>query len=251
MAYVAVKGGERRSQRPRLARRGTPRRSRHPDLAVAQIREQLGPGDRPGHGGGIAVRSRARGAGDQAGAGRSDRGRVSAARLPHHPAALRSYAPVDTASMRAARRISAIFKDLPGGQTLGPTYDYTHRLLDFRTARGQPAPDAPPAPRPICRAMPRVPDILGTRGTAGTRQTGPDRMRTGRPDARAIDISRRSRCPAAGPGARRRGLPPGDRLLHPARLRRQHILSPARSASARSSIEIEPAELGFASISAT
>ncbi len=28
----------------------------------------------------------------------------------------------------------AIFKDLPGGQVLGPTYDYTHRLLDFELA---------------------------------------------------------------------------------------------------------------------
>lgn len=26
---------------------------------------------------------------------------------------------------------SATFKDVPGGQLLGPTYDYTHRLLDF------------------------------------------------------------------------------------------------------------------------
>jgi alpha-D-ribose 1-methylphosphonate 5-triphosphate synthase subunit PhnI len=38
--------------------------------------------------------------------------------------------PVDTAAMRVQRRISAIFKDLPGGQVLGPTYDYSP-LLDF------------------------------------------------------------------------------------------------------------------------
>lgn len=37
----------------------------------------------------------------------------------------------DTDSMRVERRISAAFKDLPGGQILGPCYDYTHRLLDF------------------------------------------------------------------------------------------------------------------------
>ncbi len=42
--------------------------------------------------------------------------------------------PVQTAAMRLQRRISAIFKDLPGGQLLGPTYDYTQRLLDFRLA---------------------------------------------------------------------------------------------------------------------
>ena len=30
--------------------------------------------------------------------------------------------------------ISATFKDIPGGQILGPTFDYTHRLLDFKLA---------------------------------------------------------------------------------------------------------------------
>ena len=38
---------------------------------------------------------------------------------------------IDTSSMRVERRISAIYKDIPGGQALGPTFDYTHRLLDF------------------------------------------------------------------------------------------------------------------------
>lgn len=39
--------------------------------------------------------------------------------------------PLDTAKMQLIRRISATFKDVPGGQILGPTYDYTQRLLDF------------------------------------------------------------------------------------------------------------------------
>lgn len=39
--------------------------------------------------------------------------------------------PIDTAKMQVMRRISATFKDVPGGQILGPTYDYTQRLLDF------------------------------------------------------------------------------------------------------------------------
>src|SRR6185312_8866780 len=68
--------------------------------------------------------------------------------------------PVDTAAMRAARRISAIFKDLPGGQTLGPTYDYTHRLLDFDLASGH-VENAVVEPDEAMTAMPRVPDILG------------------------------------------------------------------------------------------
>lgn len=38
---------------------------------------------------------------------------------------------LQTSQMQVSRRISAIFKDLPGGQRLGPTFDYTHRLLDF------------------------------------------------------------------------------------------------------------------------
>ncbi|WP_109480887.1 carbon-phosphorus lyase complex subunit PhnI [Paraburkholderia sp. C35] len=39
--------------------------------------------------------------------------------------------PVNTEDMRLERRISATFKDVPGGQMLGATYDYTQRLLDF------------------------------------------------------------------------------------------------------------------------
>ena len=39
--------------------------------------------------------------------------------------------PVETAEMRVSRRISASFKDIPGGQILGATTDYTHRLIDF------------------------------------------------------------------------------------------------------------------------
>ena len=39
--------------------------------------------------------------------------------------------PLDTDNMQVERRISATYKDIPGGQALGPTFDYTHRLLDF------------------------------------------------------------------------------------------------------------------------
>jgi len=35
--------------------------------------------------------------------------------------------------MEIDRRISATYKDLPGGQILGPTFDYTHRLLEAET----------------------------------------------------------------------------------------------------------------------
>ncbi len=41
---------------------------------------------------------------------------------------------IDSESMRAERRISATFKDIPGGQILGASYDYTHRLIDRELA---------------------------------------------------------------------------------------------------------------------
>ncbi|KJR96616.1 MAG: carbon-phosphorus lyase [Peptococcaceae bacterium BRH_c4a] len=40
----------------------------------------------------------------------------------------------NTGEMEVIRRISASFKDIPGGQILGPTRDYTQRLLDFELA---------------------------------------------------------------------------------------------------------------------
>ncbi len=51
--------------------------------------------------------------------------------------------PIETADMCCDRRISATFKDLPGGQVLGPTFDYTHRLLDFQLAANGEVPEAP------------------------------------------------------------------------------------------------------------
>jgi alpha-D-ribose 1-methylphosphonate 5-triphosphate synthase subunit PhnI len=42
--------------------------------------------------------------------------------------------PLETNRMRIIRRISAAFKEIPGGQILGPTPDYTLRLIDFELA---------------------------------------------------------------------------------------------------------------------
>lgn len=39
--------------------------------------------------------------------------------------------PVDTSQMQVIRRISGAFQDIPGGQLLGPTRDYTQRLVEF------------------------------------------------------------------------------------------------------------------------
>ncbi|QFT71964.1 carbon-phosphorus lyase complex subunit PhnI [Ruegeria sp. THAF33] len=54
--------------------------------------------------------------------------------------------PVKTGDMACDRRISATFKDVPGGQVLGPTFDYTHRLLDFKLAAEGEIPKAPEGP---------------------------------------------------------------------------------------------------------
>ena len=68
--------------------------------------------------------------------------------------------PVETADMLIERRISATYKDLPGGQMLGPTFDYTHRLLDPELAGDappeDPAKDDPLGDQPVMR----VSDIL-------------------------------------------------------------------------------------------
>ena len=68
--------------------------------------------------------------------------------------------PLDTARMRVRRRVSATYKDLPGGQVLGPTFDYTHRLIDFDLET--PAEPAPPAtaPAPAQGPTPRVTDLI-------------------------------------------------------------------------------------------
>ncbi len=68
--------------------------------------------------------------------------------------------PLDTGAMAVRRRVSATYKDLPGGQVLGPTFDYTHRLIDFSLREdGEPAP-APTAPADVEAVMPRVADII-------------------------------------------------------------------------------------------
>jgi alpha-D-ribose 1-methylphosphonate 5-triphosphate synthase subunit PhnI len=72
--------------------------------------------------------------------------------------------PLDTASMVAERRISSTFKDVPGGQVLGPTYDYTHRLLDFSLVAAGERPAAATAPADTGRSLPRVGDILEREG---------------------------------------------------------------------------------------
>ena len=89
--------------------------------------------------------------------------------------------PVDTAEMRPDRRISAAFKDVLGGQILGATRDYSHRLLAFELAEEDEAalsckreeldahfaaasPVSAPASAPAPTTLPRVLDYLRKEG---------------------------------------------------------------------------------------
>jgi alpha-D-ribose 1-methylphosphonate 5-triphosphate synthase subunit PhnI len=160
--YVAVKGGERAIDNAHrlLAhkRRGD---ADVPELSVAQISEQLAIAvDRVMTEGSIYDRELAALAIKQA---RGDLieaiflARAYRTTLPRFGFS----APVDTARMLVRRRISATYKDLPGGQVLGPTFDYTHRLIDFALAAEGKAPVPATAPADPDERMPRVTDIIG------------------------------------------------------------------------------------------
>ena len=138
--YVAVKGGERAIDEAHKwldeVRRGDPD---VPELSIAQIREQMG----------LAVgRVMAEGSlfdPDLAAlAIKQARGdlieaifliRAYRTTLPR----IGNSNPIETSKMTCIRRISATFKDAPGGQVLGPTFDYTHRLIDFKLEADQQA----------------------------------------------------------------------------------------------------------------
>ncbi len=82
--------------------------------------------------------------------------------------------PIDTGAMECDRRISATFKDLPGGQVLGPTFDYTHRLLDFKLAADGEVPEAPSRPA----ASEPVPHVTGFLNREDLIEEAPDRGET-------------------------------------------------------------------------
>jgi alpha-D-ribose 1-methylphosphonate 5-triphosphate synthase subunit PhnI len=247
MAYVAVKGGERAIDNAHLwlaeERRGSPE---VPELATGQIEQQLGRAvDRVMAEGslydtGLASLAIKQAQGDLIEA--AFLVRAYRTTLPRFAASL----PLDTAEMVVRRRISAVFKDMPGGQLLGPTYDYTHRLLDFALEAGF----APPAPAEMPSddgAMPRIHDILGHEGLM-ERDAAGDIAGVGEP----FDITRQPLAFPASREARLQSLARGDEgfLLamgystqrgyggsHP-------FVGEIRVGEA--SVEIAPPELGFA-----
>jgi len=164
--YVAVKGGEAAIlasyQLIDEQRRGDPSL---PELSVTQVRQQLKLAvDRvmtegPVHDPELAALAIKQAAGDLVEA--IFLLRAYRATLPR----LGSTEPLDTARMAL---ISATFKDMPGGQVLGPTYDYTQRLLDFSLLAQQALDDtedlASPTPSASAKPMPRVLDLLNQEG---------------------------------------------------------------------------------------
>ncbi len=249
MAYVAVKGGERAIDNAHAwlaeTRRGDPS---VPELSLAQIEQQLGRAvDRVMGEGSLYDRELAALAIKQAQGDLIEAAfllRAYRTTLPRFAHSL----PVDTAAMQIRRRISAVFKDLPGGQVLGPTYDYTHRLLDFALAaeaKSAPAAQAAPDEEP----MPRVPDILGGEGLI--EPDGPAEQRARRPDPRAAELSRLARRAAAGAGARGRRIPAGAWATPPSAATAAPIRSPARSAPAPCRWRSNRRNWAFRSISAT
>jgi alpha-D-ribose 1-methylphosphonate 5-triphosphate synthase subunit PhnI len=141
--YVAVKGGEAAIEAAHRLLAGERRGDRAvPELSLEQIVQQLGLAvDRVMGEGSLCDRELAALAIKQARGDLIEAAfllRAFRTTLPRFGATL----PVDTGRMIVRRRISATFKDLPGGQILGPTFDYTHRLLDFELARpGHARPD--------------------------------------------------------------------------------------------------------------
>ena len=164
--YVAVKGGEKAiaaaHQLQENRRRGD---TQLPELDVAQIEQQLNLAvDRVMTEGGIADRELAALALKQA-SGDNVEAIFLLRAYRTTLAKLAVSKPINSAEMRLERRISAVYKDIPGGQLLGPTYDYTHRLLDFTLlangdAPAQPSTDAPQA------ASPHVFTLLANQGLA-------------------------------------------------------------------------------------
>ncbi|PQV49877.1 carbon-phosphorus lyase complex subunit PhnI [Paraburkholderia sp. BL21I4N1] len=119
--------------------------------------------------------------------------------------------PIDTEAMRVERRISATFKDVPGGQLLGATYDYTQRLLDFALlAEGDAETSVTPttsSPKPaapvVAEAMPRVVTLLDKEGLIEQERPTPNAPEPG-------DLSREPLAFPASRATRLQNLARGD-----------------------------------------
>ena len=131
MGYVAVKGGSEAIERACELFALQRNRGDALPLGVNQIRDKLYlatdrvMGEGGLHAPALAALALKQSAGDTLEA--AFMLRAYRATLPRLGQALAS----GTGRMRVIRRISSAFKDIPGGQILGATSDYTVRLLDF------------------------------------------------------------------------------------------------------------------------
>ena len=145
--YVAVKGAERAIENAHRLLAHERRGDRDvPELSLSQISEQLGLAvDRVMSEGSLYDRELAALAIKQA---RGDMieaiflVRAFRATLPRFGAT----EPVDTGTMRVRRRVSSTFKDIPGGQILGPTFATTPIGCSMRNSQTASFPT-----RPRCR----------------------------------------------------------------------------------------------------
>jgi len=160
--------------------------------------------------------------------------------------------PLDTAHMQLDRRISATFKDLPGGQVLGPTYDYTQRLLDFSLlaeAQTLDSASGDAAPAPVMdkapEAVPRVVDLLNQEDLI-------ERFEPLTGDPAPADLTREPLRFPAGRATRLQNLARGDEgfllaMAYSTQRGYSHthpFVGEVRLGQV--AVEIEPEELGFA-----
>lgn len=164
--YVAVKGGEKAiaNAHALLAQRGRGEESA-PRIDYAQLRDQLG-----------VLISRVMAEGSLYDPDLAAKALLQAqGDVLEAVTLLRSYrttlprfgvtVAIDTAALPPERRVSATFKDIPGGQQLGATFDYTHRLLADDLDALAPLDDHGTSEtsdgEPDDEAMPRITDLLG------------------------------------------------------------------------------------------
>lgn len=160
MTYVAVKGGERAIRNAEALlhalRRGD---AETPEVAVGQIEGQLGLAvDRVMAEGSLYDRPLAALAVKQAWGDLVEAAFLVRAFRTTLPRFYDSV-PIRTDAMDLARRISSIFKDVPGGQIIGPSFDYTQRLLDFTLLAGN-GRGAVPHADAVVEPVPGVIDLL-------------------------------------------------------------------------------------------
>lgn len=214
MGYVAVRGGESAIENAgrafRLARAG----GTSAPLAVAQICEQLHLAvDRVMGEGSLYAPELAALAFKQAAGDTFEAAfilRAYRTTLPRWGCS----EPVAPRRMRVIRRISAAFKEIPGGQLLGPTPDYTLRLLDFELFekdRPRAAEDlaalleAGGRAAPLPAEFPKVVELLRREGLLARRPPGGSG-----PEARIADVTREALAFPAPRSARLQTLARGE-----------------------------------------